>query len=88
MKGEQQKIYQVSADDGMGNERQMGYASGDKMDIKIYYTPYKPYKEAEIYLREIKVNVVTGRMAEDIEILNQEKIKQENRLKQIKDQLK
>lgn len=83
-----QTIYKVSADDGMGGERNLGYASGNQLDINTYYTPYKPYKDAGIYLREIKVNIVTGRMAEDIEILNQEKTRLETRLKQIKDELK
>jgi len=81
-------IYQVSADDGMGGERSLGFAAGEESDIRSYYETYKPYKDASIYLREIKVNIVTGRMAEDIQILNQEKIRLEARLKQIKDQLK
>lgn len=81
-------IYQVSADDGMGGERNLGFAAGEKSDIISYYEPYKPYKDASIYLREIKVNIVTGSMAENIQILNQEKIMLEARLKQIIDQLK
>lgn len=88
MKGEQKIIYQVSADDGTGGERNLGYAAGDESDIKTYYEPYKAYKDAVIYLREIKVNIVTGKMAEDIQILNQEKIRLERRLNQIKDELK
>lgn len=88
MKGEQKIIYKVSADDGTGGEISLGYAAGDETNIKTYYGPYKPYKEADIYLREIKVNIVTEKMAEDIEILHQEKTRLEIRLKQIKDELK
>lgn len=88
MKGEQKIVYQVSADDGTGGERNLGYAAGQKSDIIAYYEPYKPYKEADIYLREIKVNIVTEKMSEYIQILNQEKIQLESRLKQIKDELK
>ncbi|WP_126654101.1 hypothetical protein [Chryseobacterium aureum] len=88
MKGNHKIIYQVSTDDGMGGERNMGFAAGNESDIKTYYEPYKPYKEADIYLRKIEVNIVTGEMAENIQILNQEKIRLESRLKQINDELK
>lgn len=81
-------IYQVSADDGMGGERQLGLAQGNKKDIENYFYPYKPYNTAELYVRELQVLVITPEMANTNNTLQSEKAKLESRLKEINEALK
>ncbi|MDN5413999.1 MAG: hypothetical protein L0F84_05510 [Lactococcus raffinolactis] len=81
-------IYRVSADDGMGGERNLGTASGEKNDIIKYFEPYKPYKGSTIYLSEISLINVTSEMANKAQILLAEKERLENKLKEINNALK
>ncbi|AZA73561.1 hypothetical protein [Chryseobacterium indoltheticum] len=81
-------FYKVSADDGMGGERYLGYASGIKSDIIKYFEPYKPYKDATIYVNEMKVVFVTPEMAKHTDVLLSEKEQLEARLKEINNALK
>jgi len=81
-------FYKVSADDGMGGERNLGYASGVKADIVKYFEPYKPYKGATIYVNEMKVVAVTSNMASNTGVLLTEKEQLESRLKEIDNALK
>lgn len=83
-----QTIYKVSADDGMGGERHLGTASGNKDDIVKYFQPYRPYKDATIYVYEIQLVIVTSEMANNTGILLSEKEKLEIRLKEINNALK
>lgn len=80
-------FYRVSADDGMGGERYLGYASGDKADIIKYFEAYKPYKDAAIYVSEIKVVAVTPNMTRRATGLLSEKEQIEKRLEQINNAL-
>lgn len=80
-------IYKVSADDGMGGERGLGYASGQKEDIIQYFTPFKPYKDADIYLAEVNYVSVTPEMAAKNKLLLTEKQKLENQLKKVNNSL-